>query len=199
MVVLGREATEDPQSLAATGSVLAAAAALAGDHAEALSRARRTVEFADALGLRSDTVRWAWPIAADAALALGDRAAVTNLLDVLTGHRPGHVPAALRADERRIRARLLALDNDPAAADEFDAATKTLRELELPYYLAVCLADSAEYHAANGDTQRAAELAEEAARIAAKLGARPLLERAQRLVTPASTGELDPTQRPVSR
>ncbi len=195
LTVLRREKTEDPQSLAATGTVFAAAAALAGDHAEALDHARKTVEFADALGLRSDTVRWAWPIAADAALALGDRAAVTHLLDVVAAQRPGHVPAVLRAEERRIRARLLALDNDPSAAAEFEGVEKNLRDLDLPYHLAVCLLDSAEYQAAAGDQHRADELAAEAAHIATTLGAMPLLDRAEHLTGSAvRRHELQPSE-----
>ncbi len=193
LTVVGREVTEDPQSLAAIGTVFAAAAALAGDHTEALARARKTVEFADALGLRSDTVRWAWPIAAEAALALGDRDAVTQLLDGVAAHRPGHVPAVLRAEQRRIRARVLALDNDASAADEFEAATKALRELELPYHLAGCLLDFAEYALATGDQERAESFAAEAARIAAQLGAGPLLARAERLSTSGVVRELQPS------
>ena len=176
-----RADTEDPQDRAATATAFAAAAALAGDHGEALRRAKEAVDFGDVIGLRHDTVRWGWPIAANAALELRDEAEVVRLLDWLGTHRPGHIPAVLRAEQQRVRARLLAARDDPAAAEAFDAATQTVRELGLPYQLATCLLDSAEYHAAAGDTQLAQQLTTEAAGLAADLGAQPLTERAQRL------------------
>jgi class 3 adenylate cyclase/tetratricopeptide (TPR) repeat protein len=178
--------TEDQQDQAATATAFAASAALAGDNVEALRHALQAVEFGEAVGLRSDTVRWAWPIGADAALALDDRAEVVRLLDWLDGHRPGHVPAVLRAEQQRIRARLLAADNDPGAAAQFESAVNTLRDLQLPYPLAICLLDTAEYQAATGDDLQAVQLATEAGAIAARLGARPLIERAARLTGQAS-------------
>ena len=169
-----RGVSEDPQDLAASATALAASAALAADNAEALRHALHALEFSDALGLHSDTVRWAWPIAADAALELGDQAEVVRLLDWLDGHRPGHVPAVLRAEQQRIRARLLATDSDPAAGEQFEAAVNDFRDLGLPYQLAICLLDTAEYRAATGDERQALQRATEAGAIAAVNSARAL-------------------------
>ena len=181
-----RGVSEDPQDLAASATALAASAALAADNAEALRHALHALEFSDALGLHSDTVRWAWPIAADAALELGDQAEVVRLLDWLDGHRPGHVPAVLRAEQQRIRARLLATDSDPSAGEQFEAAVNNFRDLGLPYQLAICLLDTAEYRAATGDERQALQRATEAGAIAGELGARPLIDRAARLTEPVS-------------
>jgi tetratricopeptide (TPR) repeat protein len=186
LATLERGVTEDQQDQAATATALAASAALAGDNVEALRHALQALEFGDTLGLRSDTVRWAWPIAADAALAIDDRAEVVRLLGWLDDHRPGNVPAVLRAEQQRIRARLLATDNDPGADEQFRAALNTLRNLSLPYHLAICLLDAAEYQAAMGDELQAGQMATEAGVIADALGARPLIERAARLTGPVS-------------
>jgi tetratricopeptide (TPR) repeat protein len=172
--------TEDQQDQAATATAMGASAALAGDNAEALRHAVHALDFGTTLGLHSDAVRWAWPIAADAALALDDRAEIVRLLDWLDGHPPGNVPAVLRAEHQRIRARLLAADNEAGAAGQFEAAVNALRNLSLPYHLAICLLDAAEYQAATGDERQAAHMAAEAGMIAGELGAQPLIDRAAR-------------------
>jgi class 3 adenylate cyclase/tetratricopeptide (TPR) repeat protein len=186
LATLRRGVSEDQQDQAATATGLAASAALAGDNAEALRSALEALKFGDTLGLHSEAVRWAWPIAADAALALEDRTEVVRLLDWLDGHRPGNVPAVLRAEQQRIRARLLASENDPGAGEQFESAVNALRTLSVPYHLAICLLDTAEYHAATGDEREAVQTASEARVIADELGARPLVERAARL-----TGSVD--------
>lgn len=127
--------------------------------------------------------RWVWSFAADAALALEDHARVVGLLDWLDGRPPGHVPSVLRADRLRVRARLLAADGDPAAAGAFDTAVQALRRFGSPYHLAVGLLDQAEFHAPSRP-ERAVAPATEAAQIASRLGARPLQERADRLLLP---------------
>jgi class 3 adenylate cyclase/tetratricopeptide (TPR) repeat protein len=178
------DATEDPQDRAATACAFAVAAALSHDHAEALTRATETLDLADAIGPQADSVRWAWPIAADAALAMNDLVEVERLLDWLSDHRPGHVPAVLRAARQRVDARLLAARSEQSAAPAFDAAVKAHRDLGSPYHLAVCLLDAAEYQSAAGDSTRAHQLAAEAGAIAATLGAQPLMTRAGVLASP---------------
>jgi tetratricopeptide (TPR) repeat protein len=173
--------SEDPQDRSATAAAFAAAVALAGDHAEALRQAQAVLEHADAIGYHSDAVRWAWPIAADAALALGDEAAVERLLGRLLQLRPGHVPPVLRAESQRVRARLLAGRADRSAVEAFDAAVQAFRQLGSPYHLAVALLDQADYLAETNGVQAAGPLAAEAEDIAGRLGALPLLERAGRL------------------
>ncbi|MDP9250646.1 MAG: AAA family ATPase, partial [Chloroflexota bacterium] len=98
--------SEDPQDRAGAAIASAAAAVLAGDPAQALRHANDALVHADAIGLQADE-RWAWAIAADAALALRDRVEVIRLLDWLKQHRPGHIPTVMRVEQQRVRARLL--------------------------------------------------------------------------------------------
>ena len=175
--------SEDPQTRAATSTIHAVAAASTGDHRQALHHARQALSYTGAISLRHDAVRWAWTIAADAALALGDDTELTGLMTVLDSHRPGHVPPALRAERLRVRARDLANKNDPAATDTFDSATRAFRELGSPYHLAVVLLDSADHLFANEDSATAEGLAAEAHGLAHQLGAKPLIGRANRLIS----------------
>ena len=173
--------SEDLQDRASRANAQAAAAASTGDHKEALRHARQALECGAALGLRSDAVRWSWPIAADAALALGDETELARLVSTLDGHRPGHLPPVLRADRLRISARILASKNDVTAAETFDAATLAFRDLGSPYHLAVGLLDHASYLLATGNPVGAEQLAAEAVAIGENLGASPLRERSHRI------------------
>ena len=175
--------SEDPQDRAFMATVQANAAASSGDHKQALDYARQALEYSAAISLRHDAVRWAWTIAADAALALGDETEVTRLVSALEGHRPGHVPPVLRAERLRIRARILANKNDPAAAEAFDAATEAFRDLGSPYHLAVGLLDSADHLLAVGNSTIAQQLAAEADTVADRLPAPCLTERARGFMT----------------
>jgi tetratricopeptide (TPR) repeat protein len=178
--------TEDPQELAIAATCRAAAAAAEGNSAVALSEAGDALGHAEALGLFSDGIRWAWQIAADAALALGDRDEVARLLSWLGAHPKGHVPPVLRAERLRIRGRLHACEGEPDATSVFESAVTAFRELGSPYHLAVGLLDYAEHLQATAGPDVALP-ATEAAAIAAHLRARPLVDRAERLT--ASLGK----------
>ncbi|MBA2531364.1 MAG: AAA family ATPase, partial [Nocardioidaceae bacterium] len=170
--------TEDHQEVATAATAFAAAAACAGDLSRTLTQAQLALGNADALGLRNEGIRWAWPLAGDAALALGELAEVDQLIQWLDEHPPGQLPAVLRAERLRIHAKHLALQGDPQAGDAFNDATRAFRELKSPYHLAVGLLDQAE-HVANADLPAAHELAAEADAIARRLGAKPLRQRAE--------------------
>ncbi len=180
LTVLRDDATEDPQERAMTATALAAAAALAGHHQQSLDQAAQAVGFGEALGLRNEGVRWAWPIAANAALALGDPAEVRSLLEWIGEYPSGHTPQVLRAEKLRIEARLLATEGKSAAEAAFGAAVTAFRQLGSPYHLAAGLLDHADYLADTGDRQTARQLAAEADAIAANLSAVPLQGRARR-------------------
>jgi len=175
--------SEDPQDRAGKATAHAAAAVSTGDHEQALHHARQALGFGDALSLRSDAVRWAWAIAADAALALGDGTEVNQLLDSLNRHRPGHLPPVLRAERLRISARMLSGATNPAATETFVDATQAFRDLRSPYHLAVGLFDQTEHLGAIGDSVTARGLVAEAETIAQALCAGPLIGRAQGLKT----------------
>jgi len=174
-------ASDDPQDLAMTATMLAMAAVLAGDQAEALRQARAALGHSEVLSPSNDAVRWSWPIAADAAIALGDSAEVTRLLGWLEGHPRGHVPPLLRAARLLVLARIATATDDAEGGAGFDAAVQAFREAGSPYHIALALLHHAEHLRAAGDAKAAEEIATEATAIASRLGAHPLMERAKRL------------------
>ncbi len=176
---------EDPQACAGRAMARAAAAWVDGDAATALGFAREALDQVARVTLRNDGVRWAWPLAADAALVLQDPTQVRGLLDWLDGHPRGHVPPVLRAERLRVGVRLLVLLGDPGAGSAFDASTSAFRELGSPYHLAVGLLDQSDHCRVTGDPQVARALAAEALAIAERLRAAPLVERALLLEVPA--------------
>ena len=170
----GSEGPQDRMMVAITEAFDAVAR---GDHALALAKAQAAIDVGEQIGIAGEGVRWCWPIAADAALALGDIPQAQRLLDWCDERPVGFLHPILRADRLRVQARLQAGRGDPAAAATFERAIEALRETRSPYYLAVGLADFADYRLASGDLTAGAELAAEARAIAAQLGAGPLLAR----------------------
>jgi hypothetical protein len=146
---------------------------------DALRQARRALSYADALGIKSDSPRWAWPLAVRAAHELGDTDAVRELLALLDSYQPGHLAPMLRAERDLARARLAARDGDPAAAASFAAAIARLREHSTPYHLAHGLLDQARYLLARGDAEAAASARDEARDIGRRLRCSPLLDRVE--------------------
>ncbi len=176
----GLRASLSPQDQARIAVTEAFAATACGEPAAALRHARVALGQADALGISNENLRWAWPLAARAAHDLADVAATAGLLAQLEGRPPGHLAPMQRAERDLARARLLAADREPAAADEaFAAAIAGLRRHSTPYHLAHGLLDHAAYLAARGGAEAAADVIGEAVRIARRLGCQPLLDRAE--------------------
>ena len=171
-------ASEDPQDQAFIALAEAFTAAARRQPAAALRHARAALDHAAAIGISAEDLRWAWPLAARAAHDLADTATETGLLALLDGYRPGQLAPMLRAERDLARARLAAVDGNPAADPAFAAAIAGLRQHSTPYHLAHGLLDHAAHLAACGDTQAAAAAAGEAADIASRLGCQPLIDRA---------------------
>ena len=144
----------------------------------ALRHARGILAHADALGISSDSSRWAWPLAARAAHELGDAVAVRELLALLNACQPGHLAPMLRAEGDLVRARLAIGVGDPAATTLFAAAISCLRENSTPYHLAYGLLDHAGHLMRLHDTEAAGAAIGEARDIARHLRCQPLLDRA---------------------
>ena len=175
-------ASEDHQDQALVGLAKACTAAARRQPADALKHARAVLDHAPALGIRVNHTRWAWPVAARAALDLADTDAVAELLEFLDHYRPGELAPMLRAERELAQARLAALDSGQDAAGEaLAAAVAGLRQQSTPYHLAHGLLDHAAWLTAHGDTQGAAVAIGEATSIAVKLGCQPLLDRAASL------------------
>jgi class 3 adenylate cyclase/tetratricopeptide (TPR) repeat protein len=176
--------SEDPQGQALISTVAAFTAVARDQPREAIRHARVTLGYAGVLELSSEFLRWAWPVAARAALDLGDSGTIDELLALLDGRRPGHLAPMLRAERDLVRARLAGRDDDPAAPTIFAAAIAGLRQAGSPYHLAHGLLDHAAYLAQEGDAEGAESARGEARAIATDLRCQPLLDRTGD-VTPA--------------
>jgi class 3 adenylate cyclase/tetratricopeptide (TPR) repeat protein len=169
--------SEDPQDTVTVAIADATIAAHAGNTTAAFAGAMTAIEAGEQVGLATEGIRWGWPLAADAALALDDVAKVEQLLVWADAHPDGHLHPLVRADRLRVRARLAASRGDDGAREMFDAAVGDVRAADSPYHLAICLADQASYLSSVGDADEAQRSRDEAELIAAALGARPLLAR----------------------
>jgi tetratricopeptide (TPR) repeat protein len=154
-----------------------------GRHAEALAAGEEAVRALEVLGPGSEIVKQGFTEAAEAALALGDLAKAEALLAVVDRLRPGERPPYLDAQAARFRARLAATRDDPPGRAEagFKAAAGLLRELQMPFWLAVTLLEHGEWLATRGRPAEAAPLLEEAGASFERLEARPWSERVARL------------------
>jgi class 3 adenylate cyclase len=180
-------ASEDPQDQANIDIVRAFSAAAADQPAQALAHARAVLARADALGISSDALRWAWPVAARAAYDLADTAATTQLLDQLDAAQPGHLAPMLRAERDLVRARLAARDGADQGGEAFAAVIRRLRERSTPYHLAYGLLDYADYVPGTEAAEAAEAAIAEARDIATRLRCRPLLDRIDAISHAATT------------
>jgi class 3 adenylate cyclase/tetratricopeptide (TPR) repeat protein len=170
--------SEDPQDMAQVSSVEAFIATAQHRPHDALRHARMVLTHADALGISSENMRWAWPLAARTAYELSDAAAAAELLALLDSHQPGHLAPMLQAERDLARARLAGHDDDQAAAGAaFAAAIAHLRERSTPYHLAHGLLDHAQYLLRQDDAEAAALAVAEAREVAVRLRCQPLLDR----------------------
>jgi class 3 adenylate cyclase/predicted ATPase len=173
--------SEDPQDQAMVSVADACTAVARGKPEDALRRAREALAHADALGISSGTMRWAWPLAVRSAHELRDTAALADLLALLDAYKPGHLAPMLRAERHLARARRAEGDGDQPAAAAFAAAVASMRENSTPYHLAHGLLDHAEYLSRHGHPDAATLAVDEARAIASHLRCQPLLDRAANL------------------
>jgi class 3 adenylate cyclase/predicted ATPase len=173
-------ASEDPQDQALIAVVEAFTAAADRQPADALRRARATLDHAGVLGISHEYLRWAWPLGARAAWELADTATAAGLLAVFDGYQPGQLAPMQRAERDLARARLTPAGGDPAAAGAaFAAALAGLRQHSTPYHLAHGLLDHSEQLLRIGEDEPAQAAIGEAVGIAQWLGCQPLGDRAE--------------------
>ncbi|MDP9331026.1 MAG: AAA family ATPase [Actinomycetota bacterium] len=176
----GLENSDDPQRRAAYRMTRARIELASGEHAAAFEDAHRVLDEREELGITNFTVKEAFGEALEASIALGDRERAEEVMELLQGLRPGERTPYLRAITSRFGAHLAAMrgeDPGPGLA----AAAEIFRDLGWRLHLAVVLLESAEKLAAAGRSDEAAGPLEEARAIFEDLGARPSLERLDRV------------------
>ena len=145
---------------------------------DTLAHVRAVLGLAGAIGVGHESVRWAWPLAARTARALGDTAASVELDALLDSHPVGHLPPLLRVERDLARACAAAEINSSEADRAFRDAVLALRQVASPYHLAHGLLDHAARLTQSSDHAGARAAIDEARAIAARLRCPPLIRRA---------------------
>jgi class 3 adenylate cyclase/tetratricopeptide (TPR) repeat protein len=168
--------SSDVQVRGAYGAAAASIRLAEGNPREALTLAEDVFAGSATRGVAVQDAKHTFGHALEAALVLGDRTKVEELLDVLERLPVGLRPPFLAATAHRFRARLAG--DDPGADREFVVASVGLRELELPFHLAVVLLEHGEWLSSLGREDDAEPLLAEARETFGRLGAAPWLQRA---------------------
>ena len=136
--------------------------------------------------LAEEELRWktAFLEAVEAAFGLGDESKVEEVLAIAETLPPGELPPFLRAQATRFRARLAQVRDQPEGAESgFKAATGMLRELGMPFWMAVTMVEHAEWLAQQGRTHDAKPVLDEAREIFEGLKAARWLDRVERVAS----------------
>ena len=175
------ETSADEQENSAYKCALARARLAAGNAEEALHLADGAFASHEHFGFAAEQVKEAFVIACEAALALGDEKKVAELLSLVEGLPPGTSTHFLQAQVSRFRAHLAGEAEVDEADRLFKRATGLLRELSVPFYLAVVHTEHAELLASLGRGDQTHELLAEARETFERLRAKPWLERVDAL------------------
>jgi hypothetical protein len=173
-------ASENVQDQAFISTTQALVSGASGDQVSALAQARLAIAYLDALGMNCEYLVFAWPIANDAAKALGDRKTMAEILGLFEAHPVGHLPPLLRAELALTKAHLAATSSDGGSAmvqTEFANAVGAFRRAGSPWHLGRALADYGSFLAACGQVEASGAALDEAGAISERLGARPLALR----------------------
>jgi predicted ATPase/class 3 adenylate cyclase len=175
------EELSDVQSRAGYEAARAMILLSLGRASDALEAAEAAWSLRDALGPHS-FAKQGLSTALDAAFALGDLDRVEQFLGDVRALAPGITSPTLPAMSARYEAKLAARrgEHDRVEAS-FAAAAAAFRKLEMAFPLAVVELEHAEWLAENGRTEEARRLAVDARETFERLGARPSLERLDRL------------------
>jgi class 3 adenylate cyclase/predicted ATPase len=177
------ETSGDEQERSAFKCALARALLVTGDPEAALRHAEEAFASREHFGVSAEQVKESFVAACEAALAVGDGAKVAELVAVVDDFPPGISTHFLQAQSSRFRAQL-ARSSDAEEADRlFKRATGLLRELSVPFYLAVVQTEHAELLTSLGRAGEADPLLAEARETFEQLRAAPWVERVDALRT----------------
>jgi predicted ATPase/class 3 adenylate cyclase len=147
---------------------------------EALAAADQALTAITEISPLDQNVKVAFPIALEAALALGERQHAEHILATIEALPRGQLAPILRAHAARYRARLAPDDGPQTSAERgFATAASIFREYGMPFYLAVTLTEQAERLIASDRVSEAHPLILEARETFERLGAEPWLARLQ--------------------
>jgi len=180
-------ASDDVQNRAMYATGESAIALAEGNFRLALEAALKAIDgsLRDGLQLAHEAVRFGFPDALDAALAIPDLDAGERLVDTFASRPPGEIPPFLHAQIRRARGLLKAArGSDEGVEGALLTAESEFRDLGYPYWTGRAQLDLAEWLARQGRAGEAAARATEAARTFEQLGAAPMLARARALLEP---------------
>ena len=158
-----------------------------GDFDDALDTAEQAFSVNTYMGFAAETVKEAFVIAGEAALALGDAAKLAELLAGVEALPPGRTTRFLQAQTLRFRARLAGADDLAEAERGFSGAAALFREIGMPFYLAVARLEHAEALASSDRAAECRPTLTEAREIFEQLRATPWLERVDALGIGART------------
>jgi predicted ATPase/class 3 adenylate cyclase len=172
------ETSVDLQERAEYGAAKAILLQAEARHDDALAAGEKAFNAREVLGVGNQAVKSGLVWAAEAALAVGNLGKVDELLAVVEQLPPGQRPPLLEAQSTRLRARVAGIRGDREVLEAgFTAAARKLRELGVPFWLAVSLLEHGEWLARDGRAEPAEPLLAEARQIFERLGARPWVDR----------------------
>jgi class 3 adenylate cyclase/tetratricopeptide (TPR) repeat protein len=168
----------DVQEHAVHAAARAALLHAEGRYADAVAAGEAAFQARGELGADNQAVKSGFIWAVEAALTLANLARVGELLAAVEALPAGRRPPLLQAQAARVRARLAAARGKRDGVEAgFKAAAGMLRELGIPFWLAVTMLEHGEWLAKDGDAQRVEPLFAEAGAIFERLAAQPWLER----------------------
>jgi class 3 adenylate cyclase/tetratricopeptide (TPR) repeat protein len=144
---------------------------------EALAAAQIVLEARSQLGTTSLPYKQGVVEALESATALGSMERVRELVSELGSLPLGLKTPFLAGQLARFRARLALSEHPLDAGADYTRAAGLLREVGLPFHLAVVLLEHGEALIAAGQPSEAGPLVQEARELFGELGARPWLER----------------------
>ncbi len=172
------ESSSDVQARATLASIHAAALRAEGKNAEALTSGQEAFAAHATLSASHQAVKLGFVEAVEAAFELRNLDKVEQLVATVDALRPGEIAPFMRAQTRRLRARLAAASNEHDDVERrFKQAEALFREFGIPFWLAITQLEHGEWLTEQAREEDAEPLLAEAREIFERLEASPWLDR----------------------